>query len=937
MAASAPTSPGPNDSERFTLDLSGQWEFKIDPLDVGRSEKWFNRTNLFDQTIRVPGCWNAEGVGFKTPEGLARYEKECLLENKFLINLGVLGQEHESEKLFHVFPGPAWYRRSATIPANWKDRIPWLVFGGIHREGEVWINGRDAGVHRSYPTPFRINLSDYVKAGEAFDITVRVDARRQKDADPLIGCFDTLDFLSVSWGGIWRDVTLEATPKTRIDDVFIIPKVRDHAAEIRCEFANVISTNISVQCEILDSNGNRVASDNQPLTSNALTSVLSLQIPEAKLWSPRSPYLYTAKVRLFSGLKGTVIDSRSVRFGMREFSVSGNTFMLNGQPFFLRGCGDDCIFPNSICPPMDVKALRLRLKTMRDYGFNYIRTHSWVPPPEYLNAADEMGMMVQPEFPFAYHWDLPQTPEAKRSAMEQWKAIIRLDRNHPCVAAWCMGNEQYDSFDIAPQMYAEAKQLDSSRPVIDSDGCTFNGGERRTLDFLSVAFDEGQLIGFRDHKYDIPDSIKKPVIGHEMGYFVTLPDIYLVNRFHSGLRPYWLYQAGDLLHQKHLENVYPQWLEASRRLQAVALKSNLEAARMSRLAGTSVWLFQDYPNCPEGVVNMFYQPKRLGPEQFRNFNAPTVLLLDSKRNWWWGDKVELPILVSRYEDGPSDSAVLRWKLREGTKTIAAGTDKSCRIPTGGVQKLATVSLSLPIRHEAKQLTFEISLTDTNGTAANSWNLWVFPKNLLKESNGIQFHGLETVRANYRWSGVDNSPLSSFDDVKLLVTADLDKNALNYLTQGGRVLLLNPAPVFKVENCNFRPCSWDGGGTLGTIFDARRDPLSAMPSQGWCDLQFYYLIQGAKSVLLDNLPGQIEPLVRCIDRPTRFANRAYLFEATVGKGKLLVSGFDFDQAIKMGDPAGIFFMDCLLRYADGPEFAPSAAIPMEALIGKDAPR
>lgn len=618
---------------------------------------------------------------------------------------------------------------------------------------------------------------------------------------------------------------------------------------------------------------------------------------------------------------------------MREFSVSGNKFLLNGQPFFLRGCGDDCIFPDTICPPMDRKALRLRLKTMRDYGFNYVRTHSWIPPPEYLNAADEIGLMVQPEFPFAYHWDLPKTPEAKHSALEQWSAVIRLDRNHPCIATWCMGNEEYDSFDFASQMYAQAKQLDPTRPVIDSDGCTFKNSNRQTLDFLSVAFDEGNLIGFRDHKYDIPDSVKKPVVGHEMGYFVTLPDISLVDSFHSGLRPYWLYQLSDLLNQKHLENVYPQWLEASRHLQTVALKCNLEGARKSHLSGSSVWLFQDYPNCPEGVVNMFYQSKAFEPEQFREFNAPTVLLLDSKRNWWWGDKVEMPIFVSRYEDDASDSAVLRWRLRDGMKTIAAGVCDHVHVPTGGVQKLATVLLNLPDDDKAKQLSFEVSLTDANGTATNSWNLWAFPKSLLKDFDTVRFSGLETIRANYPWANNGSSSMISFDGAKLLVTAGLDENALSFLNRGGRVLLLNPAPEFKVENSIFRPCSWDGGGTLGTIFDAHQAPLREMPSQGWCDLQFYYLIQGAESVLLDDLPVKIEPLVRCIDRPTRLANRAYLFEAAVGKGKMLVSGFNFDQAIKMGDPAGIFLLDRLLRYANGPEFAPSISIPMAALAGK----
>ena len=107
----------------------------------------------------------------------------------------------------------------------------------------------------------------------------------------------------------------------------------------------------------------------------------------------------------------------------------------------------------------------------------------------------------------------------------------------------------------------------------------------------------------------------------------------------------------------------------------------------------------------------------------------------------------------------------------------------------------------------------------------------------------------------------------------------------------------------------------------------------MPSDGWCDLQFYPLIQGSKTILLNPLPAKIQPLVRCIDRPTRLADRAYLFEVAVGRGKLLVSGFNFARATDSRDPAGIFLVDHLVRYALGPEFNPVASLPEAALKSK----
>lgn len=100
----------------------------------------------------------------------------------------------------------------------------------------------------------------------------------------------------------------------------------------------------------------------------------------------------------------------------------------------------------------------------------------------------------------------------------------------------------------------------------------------------------------------------------------------------------------------------------------------------------------------------------------------------------------------------------------------------------------------------------------------------------------------------------------------------------------------------------------------------------MPNEGWCDLQFHQLIQGGKTVLLDQLAIKVKPIVRCIDMPQRFLDKAYLFEVTVGKGRLLVSGFNFTAAIQGNDPAGGYFLDQLVRYALSASFNPDQSLP-----------
>jgi len=913
----------------FSVDLSGEWEFRIDPLDVGLTERWFETPVSFERKIQVPGAWNAQGVAFKSEEQLREYEDKSQKERMAMHDVVMSDGHPESDRLFHVYPGPGWYRKKVTIPDDWKGKVPWLVFAGVHREADVWVNNQPVGAHRSYLTPFRIDISSHAKAGETITVVARVDARRKREVDPLLGCMDTLDFLYVTWGGIHRPVTLEATAQSRIEDVFILPHLATETAEIRISIRGKKAARFAVATEILDAEGVSVASVQQAATDDGAETVLMPRLAKAKLWSPETPYLYTAQIQLLSGTE--VIDARSIRFGMREFKVEAGNFLLNGKPIFLRGYGDDCIFPNTICPPTETSEFRTHLSRAREYGFNYVRHHSWIPPKEYLDAADELGMMLQPEFPFVGRPDFSGAPEARRVALEQWIEAIQRNRNHPSIVTWCMGNEIYNSFDLAPAMYEAAKRLDPSRPVIDTDGCDFKNKDRKTLDFMVVQFNEGDSMGYQDGKYSFPSDIGKPVIAHEMGYFATLPDLAQLKLFENGLRPYWIFDTQALAQQKGVLDVYADWLAVSYRLQAVSLKSNVEAARRSSLKGTSVWLFQDYPNCAEGVTDMFLRPKGLPPEEFRKFNSPTVLLLDApRRNWWSGETAEFKFVVSRFEDAPSDRAKLHWVLKSGSATLLEGVQENLQIHSGGVQELSSFQLEVPARFPSERLTLTAELIDANGKIENSWNLWVFPKELLTETT----HKGRTVRCDtscakyFSAQGYSGGTIPL--ETGLFITTKLDEEVLEYLKSGGRVLLLEPEPVFPTEETDFRLSAWDGKGPAGTIFDAKHPALSAMPSEGWCDLQFYSLIQRSKTILLDSLPAKIQPLVRCIDRPTRLANRAYLFEAQVGRGKLLVSGFNFAESIGSKDPAGIFLLDRLVHYTLGPEFEPKAVIPEAAL-------
>jgi hypothetical protein len=194
------------------------------------------------------------------------------------------------------------------------------------------------------------------------------------------------------------------------------------------------------------------------------------------------------------------------------------------------------------------------------------------------------------------------------------------------------------------------------------------------------------------------------------------------------------------------------------------------------------------------------------------------------------------------------------------------------VSADGVQELLAVKLEMPQRAEAQRLTLTAELVDANGKTQNSWNLWVFPTNLLVEaSHKVRSSGFDALRKIYPWA-LEQTPNPVPADTDLLVTTHLGQDTVDYLKAKRSRLLLEPE-----RRSRGRPTSassWDGGGPRAQSSTPSTPRCGSMPSDGWCDLQFYPLIPGSKTVLLDSLPVKIQPLVRCIvDRPTRLAERS----------------------------------------------------------------
>ncbi|MCG2659200.1 MAG: hypothetical protein L6437_03010 [Kiritimatiellae bacterium] len=178
---------------RENISLDGEWEFKLDPKDVGKKQEWFKNNNLHWDRIEVPGCWQAQGFGYKINPGPGR-------EDPF-----------EGRKLKAEYTGTAWYKRGFVLSDNIDNRKIFLKIGGIHPAGEIWINEKFIGSHADGFISYKVDITDYVISGNN-KLAIRVYEKNRF----LCGIFDWID----KWSGIYGRVNLEITNKLMIEDVF---------------------------------------------------------------------------------------------------------------------------------------------------------------------------------------------------------------------------------------------------------------------------------------------------------------------------------------------------------------------------------------------------------------------------------------------------------------------------------------------------------------------------------------------------------------------------------------------------------------------------------------------------------------------------------------------------------------------------------------------
>lgn len=622
-----------------TLSLDGAWEIVFDPGNAGREGKW-HLDEVFSahpgrRQIRVPSCW---------------------------------------EEIEKDYEGVAFYRRKFRVPAAWQGKRVRLRFDAVNFMAEVWLNDHAVGVHEGGFTPFEFRVEQMLHFGEENTLTVRV-------AGPIllkdkiiegVGPMETPQWRGAIAGGIWQPVRLIATGEAYVKDVFLEPRIRDDTVtfHVQIEHTGASRQTAGVEFRVREvSRGEEVVAEwkrEVTLTPGRNRLKQTLKIPEAVYWSPENPHLYWAEVRVIA--RGEQQDSWSARFGLREFTVRNGRFYLNGKPYALKAVFFEGLYPVRLAYPDSREMVEREIRLAKKAGFNMIRPWRKPPPPVWLDAADELGVMTVGSMAIECMRLPLESARLPGWVENEIRETILRDRNRTCVVEWELFNELVRPVlkQLLHPMAMLARRLDPTRLIVDESGGWAQGANLylpyrsvpmkyndvhyypgpqindqvyRKLRMIGEPEDEQRAAGIRGRlpgRNVIPGL---PVYVSELGYG-SLPNLPAINQQFTEegnpIVPPTLYhrrlarQLKQALWESGFHRIYPdleRFCLDQQRIHGRANKRMIEAVRTNpNVIGYCVhaltagdWIIG------AGLLDLFRNPKGYAYEATREANRPRIL------------------------------------------------------------------------------------------------------------------------------------------------------------------------------------------------------------------------------------------------------------------------------------------------------------------------
>jgi len=905
-----------------TIDLKGKWGFAMDEKNLGISEKWFDH-GLSD-VITLPGSMveNNKGydVSLTTKFTASIYDSSWYFNPKMakyrtLDNLKMpfwlTQQKH--------YIGLAWYQKEIDIPASWKNSHIELFLEHPHFITRVWLDNQEVGTYNSLTVAHLYDLTRYIKPGK-HRITIRVD-NSMKDIDVGTNSHSVTDHTQGNWNGIVGLMQINSRPLVNIQNIQVFPNLKSKTALVRLKIWNQLDQTVNAKVVLSAKSFNSdklhiVAPVETPVTLSGKETIVEITLPIGKdmqTWDEFNPALYNLNASVTYDKQ---TDVQNTEFGMREITIQGKWFYINGTKIVLRGTVENALFPLTGYPPMDIASWERVFKICKSYGLNHMRFHSYCPPDAAFKAADRIGFYLQPEGP---SWPNHSTQLGRglpidKYLMDETKRMTREYGNYPSFTFMACGNEPRGGWVAWVGKFVDYWKATDSRRVYTGASVGQGWAWQPKSQYhvkagaRGLSWNNGQPETMSDYRSKI-DTIKQPYVSHETGQWCAFPNFDEIKKYTGVTRAKNFELFQEDLADNDMGGLGHDFLMASGHLQALCYKHEIERTlRTPDYAGFQLLCLNDYSGqgtALVGVLDAFWDEKGyINAPEFRRFCNSTVPLARIEKFVYGNDETfKAKIEVAHFGKTELENAKILWRIKDASGTIVKeGVLSVKNIPVGNNFDLGEVNFDLSGFKAPAKLNLEIAIDGTS--FVNDWNLWVYP---------VQTEAVNT-------QGV-------------YVTKEFDNNAISRLNAGEKVLVLAAGKIQYGKDVvqYYSPVFWNTSWfkmrpphTTGLRIDNLHPVFNDFVTENWGNMQWWELANRTQTMLLTDFPKGFQPIVQPID--TWFVNRklGLLYEAKVGKGKLIMTSIDLSTNLEERPVAECLYRS-IIKYMQSDKFQPAFTI------------
>ncbi|UNY97876.1 hypothetical protein MQE36_12365 [Zhouia spongiae] len=890
-------------AQENVLDLSGEWQVT---LSKNRPEIANTTDYKREGIIKLPSSLARQGYGLKTTGS----------------DFGVLTPTYK-------YLGVAVFERTIDIPEEWEHKQIQIFLERVLWQSKIFIDDVELSTQDALGTPHIHKLGVLTPGKHRLKIAVNNDMIHNiGDKGHAYGAYT-----QSIWNGIVGRMELTAHDPTFISKIRTFPMLDSDQLGVELDITAAKKEKGKLTLDIRELGSEKVVKSvevSYKLEEGTQQKNVLIDLNGVlKKWNEFDPSVYILTADLNTRKYN---DVKETEFGYLKISHNGTNVLINDTPVFLRGNLDCVHFPQTGYPSAKVEDWVRIFKIYKDYGLNHARFHSWCPPEAAFKAANRVGIYLQAEASIWIDWwmsvdntergrpemntkgfpqGLGKDPERDQFVVEEMNRVVDYYGNHPSFTMFCIGNELGNSdFDVMKKWVKDLKEKDSRRlySVSTARKITEADDYMATHYIQNVGRTRGLNGAHTDWDFEkVYSQMDIPIIAHEIGQWPVYPSWSEIAKYKGVLKARNFEEFKAVAEKNGIADQADDFKMASGALNQIMYKYETESfLRTKSCAGVQLLSMQDYQGQGEALIGWLdanWESKGITtPQKFKaHFNETVPLLRMEKFVWTTEEQFKGVIQLSHYGRYPIKEGKIIAKISTSSGRILKSKEWEVQdLEVGSLTDIGTITESLNTIGEPQQLTVSVALEGTE--FKNEWHIWVYP-----------------------------TAVPEIDDKDIIVSQMLDKKTLEALKKGKNVLLLanNLGTEETSTNLSFNPLYWSltffpgqGKTNLGLLIKDKHAAFNKFVTDYHSDWQWETIMKGSKGFILNDTPKLYKPIAQVVDDFHRNNKEGAVFEFKVGKGNLLVCGFNIANSDL---PVAKQLLYSLKSYVGSVDFKPSTPI------------